>query len=168
MNTSVLSRDVLIIATLEGAENCARAIESQLGSRVEVASTRRAGLLALRREPFGVVVVEESLVEGDPEWADTLWQNMEMAMPIQVNMAISGASRLTREVKSALARRDGEQTMARKAATTELENDLKSSLTGLLLQSELALREPAVPPTLEPKLRHLVELAGVMRERLRS
>jgi hypothetical protein len=163
----MLSRDVLIIASLEGAENCARAIEAQVGSRVEMANSRRAGLLALRRAPFGVVVVEESLAEGDSEWADVLWLNLGMAMPLQVNLAISGAARLARDVKSALARRDGEQVIARRAATTEIENDLRSSLTGLLLQSELALNEPAVPAALQPKLRHLVELAGAIRERLR-
>jgi len=41
-------------------------------------------------------------------------------------------------------------------------------VTGLLLESQLALREPAIPASLEPKLRHLVELAGALRERLRG
>ncbi len=163
-----LSRDVLVIATFVGAENCALAIESQVGSRVELATSRRAGLAALRRSSFGVVVVEESLAESDLEWADALWQSLGTAMPIQANFAISGTARLTREVRSALARRDGEQVIVRRVVTEEIENDLKTSLTGLLLQSELALREPAVPPGLEPKLRSLVELAGAIRERLRT
>ena len=71
-----------------------------------------------------------------------------------------------REVKAALRRRDGDQAVARRVAVTELENDLKSSVTGLLLESELALREPSIPATLEPKLRHLVELAAALRQRL--
>jgi hypothetical protein len=88
-------------------------------------------------------------------------------VPLQVNFAISGCARLSREVKAALSRRDGEQAIARRAVATELEDELKSSLTGLLLQSELALREPSVPTSLEPKLRHMVELAGAIRDRLR-
>ncbi len=163
-----MSRDVLIITTIEGAENIARVIAEQISARVEVATSRRAGLLALRREPFGVVVVETNLVEADPEWADALWASAGLAMPVQVNFALSGAARLAREVKAALARRDGEQAIARLSVATEMENALKSSVTGLLLESELALMEPAVPASLEPKLRHLVELAGTLRERLRS
>ena len=163
-----MSRDVLIIATIDGAENCARVIAEQISARVEVATSRRAGLLALRREEFGVVVVEANLVEADPEWADALWASAGLAMPVQVNFALSGASRLAREVKAALQRREGEQAIARRQVATEMENELKSSVTGLLLESELALREPAVPASLEPKLRHLVELAGTLRERLRS
>ncbi len=162
-----MTKNVLIIATIEGVENCAQAIAEQLGTRVEVASTRRMGLMALRRSEFEVVVIEESLVEGDAVWADMVWEQAGLAMPVQVNFAISGAARLVREVRAALARRDGEYALARRAAAVEIENELKSSVTGLLLESELALREPKGSATLEPKLRHLVELAGSLRERLR-
>ena len=153
---------------MDGAENCARTMAAQLGTEVEVATSRRAGLQALRHEVYMVVVVEESLVEADPVWADLLWSQAGLAMPVQVNFAIAGAARLTREVKAAMQRRDGEQALARRAAAAEIENELKSSVTGLMLESELALREPAGSAMLEPKLRHLVELAGTLRERLRS
>ena len=153
---------------MDGADNCGQWIAGQIGSSVEVAATRRAGLAALRRAKFGVVVVEESLAESDPEWADLVWDLAGLAMPVQMNFAICGCARLSREVKAALLRRDGERSVARRAAVTEIENDLKSAVTGLLLESQLVLREPSVPASLEPKLRHLVELAGVLRERLRG
>ncbi len=163
-----MSNDVLIISTMDGVENCARSIAEQVGSRVEVAGNRRLALVVLRRKQFGVVVVEESLAEADTEWADQVWEHAGLAMPVQVNFAIAGCARLGREVKAALQRRQAEQAVARRNAVTEVENDLKSTLTGLLLESELALREPEVPASLEPKLRRLVELAGTLRERLRG
>ena len=160
-------KDVLLIAGIDGLENCAQALAQQIGGVVEFASGRGEGLSALRRRDFAVVVIEESLVEGDAAWADQLWSLLGFGLPLQVNFGISGTVRLGREVKAALARRDGEKAVARRAVATELEDELKSSLTGLLLQSELALREPLVPSSLEPKLRHMVELTGVIRERLR-
>jgi hypothetical protein len=160
-------KDVLLIAGMEGLANCARILEEQIGGMVEVAPGPREGLNALRRQPFDVVVVEESLSEGDPAWADQVWAQLGFAVPLQINFAITGCARLGREVKAALVRRDGEQAVARRAVASELEDELKSGLTGLLLQSELALREPAVPTSLEPKLRQMVELAGNIRERLR-
>ena len=163
-----MNRDVLIVSTMEGAESCARAIAEQTGVRVQVAATRRAALVMLRQQEFGVVVVAENLVEGDPVWADQVWCLAGLALPVQINFALSGSARLVREVKSALARRDGERALALRTATAELENELKSSVTGLLLESELVLREPMTPASLQPKLRHLVELAGVLRERLRG
>jgi hypothetical protein len=122
----------------------------------------------LRRQQFGVVVVEESLVEGDPEWADQVWKQAGLAMPVLVNFAIAGCARLGREVKAALLRREGDKAVARRAAVSEVENELKSTVTGLLLESELVLREPEIPASLEPRLRHLAELAGKLRERLLS
>lgn len=158
---------VLLIAGIEGLEQCACALEQQIDVLVKVASGRREGLAAVRQLDFGVVVVEECMAEGDPVWADQLWSHLGSALPLQINFAISGSARLGREVKAALARRDGEQAIARRAVATELEDELKSSLTGLLLQSELALREPAVPSSLEPQLRQMVELAGAIQDRLR-
>jgi DNA-binding NtrC family response regulator len=162
-----MSRKVLIVSTMQGIELYAEQIAEQTGCEVEVAGTKRAALATLTRVEFDVVVVEQSLVDGDPEWADRLWQKTGTAMPVPLNFAISGASRLVREVRAALTRRTADRTLARQAVALDLANELKSPLTGLLLQSELALRDPAMPPAMEPKLRHLVELASQIRERLR-
>ncbi len=163
-----LSRKVLVVSTMAGAEGCAGTIAESVGVEVELAISRAEGLLALRREDFAVVVMEESLTESDPAWARAMWEAAGLAMPLQVNFAISGCARLGREVKAALLRRSGDQAVARREVMAELESELKSSVTGLLLESELALQEPSVPASLEPKLRHLVELAGAIRERLRG
>ena len=163
-----MSRNVLIIATIAGAENCGRVIAEQLALQIEVATTRRAGLQALRLGTYAVVVVEESLVEADPLWADLVWKHAGLAMPVQVNFGISGSARLAREVRAALLRRDSERVIARRAAAQEIENELKSSVTGLLLESELALREVSGSKSLDIKLRHLVELASTLRARLRA
>ncbi len=163
-----MSRKVLIVTAMMNAEECVRVVRESVGAEVEVASSRKAGLLSLKREEFAVVVVEESLAEPDPQWAEEMREAVGLAMSMQVNFAITGCARLGREVKAALVRRDRERSVARRQAKEELENELKSSVTGLLLESELALREPTVSATLEPKLRHLVELAGAIRERLRG
>jgi hypothetical protein len=162
----MMTRDVLLIASMDGVANCARVLEQQLSVRVQVAVNRKDGLAALRREQFGAVVVEEGLAEGDPMWADHVWENAGSSAMLQVNFVLWGCARLGREIKAALVRREGDQMVARRAVAEEMENELRSSLTGLLLQSQLALREPAIPASLAPKLRHVVELAGTIRERL--
>ncbi len=124
------------------------------------------GLAALRRRDYATVIVDESIVEADPAGADLLWKHSARAVPLQINFALLGCARLGREVKAALARREHEQSLAMRAATSSLENDLKSTVTGLLLHSELALSEPSVPPQLASKLKLMVELAGSLRRRL--
>ena len=159
------SRDVLVISGIEGAENLASVLTRHVDSHVEVVTTRKAGLVSLRRREFAVVVVDESFIETDSEWADQLWESAGLAIPVAVNFSICGAARLGREVRGALARRDAEYAMARKMASAEMESELKGSLTGLLLQSELAMREPAGSEALAPKLKLMVELAEDIRDR---
>jgi len=163
-----MSKSVLMVTSMADAEGCAAAIERQLGLSVEVAGTRRAALTALRRGEFSVVVLEETMAVADPQGADLLWQQAGTAVPVQVNFAIASCARLVREVRAALARREQEKTLAMRAASSAVGSELKSVVTGILLQSELALREPMVPPKLQEKLRHLVELAGNLRERLQA
>ncbi|MDR3737263.1 MAG: hypothetical protein P4L10_17250, partial [Acidobacteriaceae bacterium] len=90
------------------------------------------------------------------------------ALLMQVNFAISGTDRLVREVRAALARSAQQQVVARRAAAVAVESELNSTVTGIMLESELALREPEMPPTLEAKLRHLVELAASLRQKLQA
>ena len=47
-----------------------------------------------------------------------------------------------------------------------IETELKSTLAGLLLQSELALTGPGVPPGVADRLRTVAELAGSLRQQL--
>ncbi len=162
-----MRREILLISAQDGTDQLIRILEKELGFHVELADSRGGALLALRRE-FGIVIVEERLLEGDEVWANQVWEAAGLAVCLQLNFAICGLPRLLREVRATLARRHQDEAVARRIVLTELENDLKSTVTGLLLESELALREPSIPPTLEPKLRHMVELAGEIRQRLRG
>ena len=157
-----------MITSIAGAESCAASLAGALGVPVEIASSRKLGLSALRRRDYATVIVDESIAEADPAGADLIWKHSGLAVPLQINFALVGCARLGREVKAALARREQEQSLAMRAATSSLENDLKSTVTGLLLQSELALSEPSVPPQLASKLQLMVELAGTLRRRLSS
>jgi hypothetical protein len=161
-----MPHSILIIAPTLAAEPIADALRIELDAVVEIAPHRRAGLAALRRSEFSVVVLEESLAELDPRGADLLYQNAGTAPVVEVNFTISRAPRIVRQVRSAVAHRAQDGVRARTAAMVSLQNDLGASLTGLLLESQLALRDAM--PDQEPKLRHIVELAGELRNRLRA
>jgi hypothetical protein len=157
---------ILIIAPTLAAEPIAEALRTELDAAVEISPHRRAGLAALRRSEFSLVLLEESLAELDPRGADLLYQNAGIAPVLELNFAISKASRIVRAVRSALAHRTQDGVKARAAAIVTLQNELNASLSGLLLESQLALRDAT--PAQQPKLRHLVELASDLRNRLRA
>ena len=151
-----MTQTVLLVTSIAGAENCATAIGRQLGLAVELAQNRRAALAALRRREYSVMVLDEGLIEADPAGAEVLWQQAGLAIPVQVNLGISGCNRVLREVRAALQRRERELSLAMRAATQLMEGEMNTTLTGLLLQTELALAEPALPVHVTAKLQQVV------------
>ena len=157
---------ILLVTGIEGARNCADVIAKQLEMVVEVADGRKAALGLLRQREFAAVVVDETVAGCDPAAAEAIWERAGLAIPLQINFAVSGAARLIREIRAALHRREREQMLARKAAAAAVEQELKTTVAGLLLQSQLALSstEPASP--MAEKLRLLATLAGDLRRQL--
>jgi signal transduction histidine kinase len=157
---------ILLVTGVEGARNCADVIQKQLEMDVEIADGRKAALGLLRQREFAAVVVDETVAGCDPAAAEAIWERSGLAIPLQINFAVSGAARLIREIRAALHRREREQMLARKAAAAAVELELKTTVAGLLLQSQLALSssEPASP--VAEKLRMVASLAGDLRRQL--
>lgn len=156
---------ILLIAPETIAEPIADALRRGLDAVVEIAANRRSGLASLRRGEYALILLEESIAAADSETTDLLYQNAGSAPVLELNFIITGTQRTVRQVRAALTRRAHDQVRARTAVTFAMHGELNSCLTGLLLESQLALRDAT--PELAPKLRHLVELAGDLRNRLR-
>jgi hypothetical protein len=133
---------------------------------VEVAEGRKAALALLRRREFTAVVVDETVAECDPAAAERIWEHAGLAIPLQINFALSGAARLIREIRAALHRREREQALARRAAAAAIEAELKGTVAGLLLHSQLALSGSEVSSPIAERLRTVASLAGNLRQQL--
>jgi len=157
---------ILMVTGVEGARNCADAVAKQLAMKVEVAEGRRSAVNALRHGEFKAVVIDESLAECDPAAADAICEQAGLAIPLQINFALAGAARLVREIRSALHRREREQMLARRAASAVIEAELKSTVAGLLLNSELALVGGNMSQQAADRLRVVIDLAGSLRNQL--
>ena len=157
---------ILMVTGIEGARNCAEALGKQLGMEVEVAEGRKAALAALRRSEYQAVVIDETLAECDPAAAEKICEQAGLAIPMQINFGISGAARLVREIRAALSRREREQMLARRAAAAAIESELKSTVAGLLLHSQMALKGAEVPAAVAERLRTVADLAGSLRQQL--
>ncbi len=161
-----MSTTILLIAPESAATHVATALQMQLDAEVQVVPNRRSAIASLRRNEYALIVLEESLTTSDPDAVEQLYKAAAGALLIEVNFVLSNADRIVRQVRSALTRRAQDRAQARAAATASLTNELASALAGLLLESQLALREAG--PAQQPKLRHVVELASGLRDRLRA
>jgi len=157
---------ILMVTGIEGARNCAAVVSAQLDMDVEVADGRKAALMALRQREFQAVVLDETLAECDPAAAEKILDQAGLAIPLQINFAVSGAARLIREIRAALGRREREQKLAHRAAAAAIEAELKTTVAGLLLHSQLALNGGEVPAPVAERLRVVADLAGSLRQQL--
>jgi hypothetical protein len=157
---------VLIVTGMEGAENCAGVLARLLGLECEVAQGRKAALSALKGTEYAAIVVDEAIIDSDAPGAELIWANAGLAIPVQANFAITGAERLSREIRMALNRRERERALAREAAAVAIDNELKSTVAGLLLHSQLALADREISGPLAEKMRVVADLAGHLREQL--
>ncbi len=157
---------ILLITPATRAQDCAQAIEDALAESVQVAASLGQAASHLRSEEYSAVVIDQALVEGAPDESERVLQQMEMATPVFVNFAISGIERVVRELRSALRRRTKEVTVARQAAERALRNELKGTVTAMLLSCEMALQAPNLPSAAQVKLQAIDELAREMRKKL--
>jgi hypothetical protein len=159
---------ILVISNAKSREECASALNRALGEETVGASGLQQGAGKLRGNEFTAVVVDQSCAEADPAAAESLWKLAGSAPIIPVTFAISSVERIVRDVRAALARRRQEQLQAARNAQDCLRNELAGPVSGILLSSELALAQPALPSGVIEKLRSVRELALEIKSRLGS
>ena len=97
-----------------------------------------------------------------------LWQNGGVAVPLELDLRALGATALTRLLRSMLERRNEMEAVVREEVTRSMAEELRSTVTGMLLQSDLALRDQNLSPVLEKRVRELRAMADNLRLRLRA
>jgi len=156
---------ILLITPSAKVQECTKALEEATSESLQVAPTLRQAAAHLRSDEYSVVVLDQFLVEAEPEESDLILQHVGSAVPMYANFAISGIDRVARELRAAVNRHKREVGVARQSAEQALRNELKGTLTAILLSCELALQAPD-QSTAEGKVRQVYELALQMRDKL--
>jgi hypothetical protein len=157
---------ILLVTTSSRARECAAALEQGTGHKTHLATSVPQAVSKLEAADYEGLVIDQSVLESDFRAFDTLLNHCGLAMPLHINLALHSTERVVREIQAALRRADKERLMATHAAGQALRNQLRSELTGILLNSELALRQSSVPPEVAEKLKSVRELAEKMRSQL--
>ena len=157
---------ILLVTTSARGKECAAALEQGTGHKTHLANSVPQAVSKLRAAEYEGLVIDQSVLESDFRAFDTLLNQCSVTMPVHVNLALNSTDRVVREVQVALRRGEKEKLLATQAAGQLLRNQLRSEVTGILLNSELALRQAAVSPEVAEKLKSVRELAEKMRSQL--
>jgi CheY-like chemotaxis protein len=157
---------ILLVTTSSRARECAAALEQGTGHKTHVASSVPQAVTKMQAAEYDGLAIDQSLLESDFRALDTLLNRCGIAVPLYVNLALHSNERVVREVQVALRRAEKERLMATRTAEQLLRNQLRSQVTGILLNSELALRQKSISPDVAEKVRSVRELAERMRSQL--
>jgi len=159
---------ILVVTPAERAADCVKAIEDATTENTQSASSLRQAAALLRANEYSAVVVDQLLLGAEPDGGESTLQHAGAAIPVPVNFAISGIERVVAEVRAALHRRNRENIRARQGAQQALRNELKDTVTALLLSCEMALQVPNLPPLAEGKMKAVDELAREIKNKLEA
>ena len=157
---------ILLISSLREANACTRALEDASHEPVELCSDLHEAVTRLATQEFSAVVLDQLVLDAQPDEADAVFKNLGSAVPVYVNFAIAGIARVTRELRSALQRRRREVLAAKQDAQQALRQELNNTVTALLLSCEMALRVPDLPVQAENKMHDVEALAREVSAKL--
>ncbi len=152
---------ILLITRMAKGQECGQALQQATSEPTQVAANMRQAASRLRSQEFSAVVIDQLMLDADPDESESLLQHIGTAIPVYVNFAISGVPRIVRELHIALQRRQKESQIARQLVQRELRNELKGTATALLLSSEMALKSPDLPAA-QGKMQTVFDLAQEM------
>jgi hypothetical protein len=93
-------------------------------------------------------------------------EHIGTAIPVHVNFAISSMDRVVRDLRAALHRHKKEVLLVRREVQQAIQNELKDTVTAILLSCEMALQVPNLPGSAEVKMRSVRDLAQDVRVKL--
>jgi hypothetical protein len=154
-----------LVTVSSRAQECSAALEKGTGHKTQVAGSVSQAVTRLRDAEYEALAIDQSLLEADFRALDTLLNHAGTAMPIYLNLSLHSTDRVVRETQVALRRADKEKRMALRVVERDLRNQLRSEVTGILLTSSLALRNPAIPADVVAKLQLVQDMAEKLRTR---
>ncbi len=159
---------ILVVTPNLAGEKCIKALGQSTSEEVVVAKSLREAATLLRTESYLAVVLDQYLLETEPTETDPVMRHLGTAIPLQVNFAISGVTRLVREVRAAVQRRRREEAAARWAAVSTLQSELNGTVTALLRCCELALGVADLSHEAAEKIESAHQLVKKLRSQMES
>src|ERR1700733_997154 len=157
---------ILLITASARSQQCADALTAATGRQTHWAQNLQEASTRLREQTYSAAVIDQFLLETEPDESDQMIEHLGTAFPVYINFAVTGMDRLVREVRSALHRRKREETAARRAVVEQMHCEMRETLTALLLSCELAMSVPDVPGPAVERIRSIDNLARELRLQL--
>jgi hypothetical protein len=114
LGTCIRRSMILLITPSVRGQECAEAVRAATGLPTNAVASLREAASKLRGEEYSAAIIDQFLLEPEPDESDQMLQHLGAAIPVYVNFAISRMERVVREIRTALSRREREEQVATK------------------------------------------------------
>jgi len=159
---------ILLVTPSARGQQCTDSLHAATGEETHWAETSEAAATRLREQTYSAAVIDQFLLETEPDESEQMVEHLGTAFPVYINFAVTGMERLVREVRVALHRRKREESAAYRAVAEQMCSEMRETLTAMLLSCELAMSVPDVPVPAAEKIRAIDGLARELRLRLQG
>lgn len=160
-----LSGMILVISPLVKTTELAHALQEETHEPVEICAAMGTAIPLVQAKEYSAVVLDEVLLDAEPEEGEGVLKHLRAGVPVYLNLAVSSARRVCREVRAALRRREQDIRAARKIAEQAVQHQLKENATALLLTCQTALEE-GMPEAAVIKIQEIEVLARKLGQEL--
>ena len=157
---------LLVITPSAKALGSVQAIQQITLEETHVAATSSQALARLRAQEYVAVLIDQACMETEPVESDMVLEHIGTAVPAHVNFAINGTDRVAHELRANLLRNERQILLVRQEVQQALRNELKGTITALLLSCEMALKVPDLQSEAKNRMRSVHELAREIRLKL--
>jgi hypothetical protein len=157
---------LLVITPSAKALGSVQAIQQITLEETHVAATSSQALARLRAQEYVAVLIDQACMETEPVESDMVLEHIGTAVPAHVNFAINGMDRVSHELRANLLRNERQILLVRQEVQQALRNELKGTITALLLSCEMALKVPDLQSEAKNRMRSVHELAREIRLKL--
>lgn len=159
---------IILVTNSSRAKECAAAIEQTTHQKTQVAASLAKAVTLLQTHDYDVLLLDESFHQSETGGVNLLLAHAGVAMPIYVNLGLHSTERVAREVQTGLLRVVREKVAAMRSVVNMLRSELRGEVTGILLNSDLAMRETSLSEDVAARVRAMRELAEKMRSKLEN
>ena len=161
---SLIVQSPILLVSNDAGEAYINELQAEIAVPFVKVASIRAALKALRNQTFCLIMID-SKASHDPARVDLMTRVAGIAPALEVDLMATSVASVLIHARLTMSRFAAEQARARNAAIAHLQGELRDSLSGLLLESQLALRE--VDASKHPKLVNVVQIAGSLSARLK-
>ena len=148
---------ILLITPQSKGPEFATALYAATTQETHWAQNLQEAAIRLREHAYSAAVIDQFVLETEPEESDQVLEHLGTAYPVYVNFALTGI---------ALHRRKREESVARRAVAEQMNCEMRETLTVMLLSCELSMAVPNMPMLAAEKIPTIDNLARELRLRL--